>query len=118
MEQERSIKDNTTSYHIVHASMCSVTVFVYHIICTSTSLHASHQQSIYIALCFLCVDMAQKYVDDKVAQNKVMVFSKSYCPYCKMAKDVLNEVGVKYGLVELDERGKTSKISFFSSTML
>ena len=49
--------------------------------------------------------MAQKYVDDMVANNKVMVFSKSYCPFCKMAKDSLNSTGVKYGLAELDEKG-------------
>ena len=49
--------------------------------------------------------MAQAYVDGKVQNNKVMVFSKSYCPYCKMAKDALNSTGVKYELVELDERG-------------
>ena len=49
--------------------------------------------------------MAQQFVDEKVKNNKVMVFSKSYCPFCKMAKDALNETGVKYGLVELDERG-------------
>lgn len=49
--------------------------------------------------------MAQKFVDNKVAENKVMVFSKAYCPFCKMAKDVLNETGVNYGLEEIDERG-------------
>lgn len=48
--------------------------------------------------------MAQQFVDEKIKTNKVMVFSKSYCPFCKMAKDALNETGVKYGLVELDER--------------
>lgn len=54
---------------------------------------------------YVCTEMAQQFVDEKVKNNKVMVFSKSYCPFCKMAKDALNETGVKYGLVELDERG-------------
>ena len=49
--------------------------------------------------------MAQQFVDEKIKTNKVMVFSKSYCPFCKMAKEALNDTGVKYGLVELDERG-------------
>lgn len=49
--------------------------------------------------------MAQQFVDEKVKNNKVMVFSKSYCPFCKMAKEALGETGVKYGLIELDERG-------------
>lgn len=42
---------------------------------------------------------------EQINANKVMVFSKTYCPFCKMAKDALNQTGVKYGLVELDERG-------------
>lgn len=49
--------------------------------------------------------MAQQFVDEKIKSNKVMVFSKSYCPFCKMAKEALNDTGVKYGLIELDERG-------------
>lgn len=58
--------------------------------------------------CLYHAEMAQKFVDDKVANNKVTVFSKSYCPFCKMAKDALSETGAKYDIVELDERGKTS----------
>ena len=50
-------------------------------------------------------EMAQKLVDEKIRSNKVVVFSKTYCPYCKMAKDVLNQTGVKFDLLELDERG-------------
>ena len=49
--------------------------------------------------------MAQKLVDDRIREHKVVVFSKTYCPFCKMAKDALNKTGVKYDLLELDERG-------------
>lgn len=31
----------------------------------------------------------QEYVDREIRENKVMVFSKSTCPYCKMAKKAL-----------------------------
>lgn len=35
------------------------------------------------------VDMAvSKDVLDMIKSDKVVIFSKSYCPYCKMAKDV------------------------------
>ncbi len=61
--------------------------------------------------------MAQQFVDEKVKTNKVMVFSKSYCPFCKMAKEALNETGVKYGLVELDERGILLKVNRKSSML-
>ena len=49
--------------------------------------------------------MAQKLVDDFIANNKVMVFSKSYCPYCSMAKSAFDQTGVTYKALELDERG-------------
>ncbi|KAL7680366.1 putative glutaredoxin, Thioredoxin-like superfamily [Plasmopara halstedii] len=45
---------------------------------------------------------AADFVDRVTTENGVTVFSKSYCPYCDMAKGVLDEVGVKYHVVELD----------------
>ncbi|KAK7892748.1 Glutaredoxin [Exophiala xenobiotica] len=42
---------------------------------------------------------AQKIIDD----NSVVVFSKSYCPYCRASKSLLNEKHAKYFLMELDE---------------
>jgi glutaredoxin len=36
-------------------------------------------------------------------QNKVAVFSKSGCPYCQNVKDILNELGVDYKVLELDQ---------------
>lgn len=48
--------------------------------------------------------MAKAFVDEEIKKPAV-VFSKSYCPFCKMAKSVLNEVGAKYAVHELDERG-------------
>lgn len=45
------------------------------------------------------------YVNLQVSGNKVVVFSKTYCPYCKKAKEALSNVGLKdYLLIELDER--------------
>jgi glutaredoxin 3 len=41
-----------------------------------------------------------------VADNGIVVFSKTYCPYCTQAKKFLKEQGVwdKVVVVELDER--------------
>jgi glutaredoxin 3 len=47
---------------------------------------------------------AQKIIDE----NNVVVFSKSYCPYCKASKALLNEKGAKYFLMELDQVGEFS----------
>ena len=49
--------------------------------------------------------MAKAFVDEEIKKPAV-VFSKTFCPFCKMAKEVLAEVGAKYTVYELDERGK------------
>ncbi|KAL1999545.1 hypothetical protein VTN02DRAFT_4369 [Thermoascus thermophilus] len=38
-----------------------------------------------------------------INENGVVVFSKSYCPYCKATKNTLREAGAKYYVLELDE---------------
>ncbi|CAH3164724.1 unnamed protein product [Porites lobata] len=46
-----------------------------------------------------------EFVNLQVSGNKVCVFSKSYCPYCKKAKEALADAGLKeYVLLELDQR--------------
>ncbi|KAK6460943.1 thioredoxin-like protein [Scheffersomyces coipomensis] len=37
-----------------------------------------------------------------IASEKVVVYSKSYCPYCKSTKSLLDGLGQKYKLIELD----------------
>ncbi|XP_026873929.2 glutaredoxin 2 [Electrophorus electricus] len=44
-----------------------------------------------------------QFVQDVVSHNCVVIFSKTTCPYCKMAKNVFNEIGATYKVVELDE---------------
>uniref|UniRef100_A0A8C9WHA2 Glutaredoxin-2, mitochondrial n=1 Tax=Scleropages formosus TaxID=113540 RepID=A0A8C9WHA2_SCLFO len=40
---------------------------------------------------------------DVISNNCVVIFSKTTCPYCKMAKNVFNEIGAKYKVIELDQ---------------
>merc|ERR1711879_56478 len=47
-------------------------------------------------------DSERDFVDDAIANNPVVVFSKSYCPYCRRAKGLLNELGAKAFVLELD----------------
>lgn len=47
---------------------------------------------------------AQQIID----QNPAVVFSKSYCPYCRATKSLLNEKHAKYYLLELDAVGRYS----------
>ncbi|KAM8930719.1 glutaredoxin 2 [Pelodytes ibericus] len=44
-----------------------------------------------------------KMIKDTVAENCVVIFSKSTCPYCTMAKDTFNDLNVGYKVVELDQ---------------
>lgn len=34
------------------------------------------------------IPMAKEFVTSAIAKDKVVIFSKSYCPYCTMAKEV------------------------------
>lgn len=46
---------------------------------------------------------AKSKAQDIIDKNNVVVFSKSYCPYCKATKSLLSEKGAKYFLMELDQ---------------
>ncbi|PIA36986.1 hypothetical protein AQUCO_03100021v1 [Aquilegia coerulea] len=45
------------------------------------------------------------FVKKTVSSNKIVIFSKSYCPYCKRAKAVFKELNQSPHIIELDERG-------------
>lgn len=55
---------------------------------------------ILVLIWSLVFDLA---LQEMVTQNCVVIFSKSTCPYCKMAKNVFNEIGANYKVIELDE---------------
>ncbi|KAG9321248.1 hypothetical protein KVV02_003922 [Mortierella alpina] len=42
-------------------------------------------------------------VRTSIASNPVMIFSKSYCPYCLRVKDLFDDLSVPYQALELDE---------------
>jgi glutaredoxin 3 len=46
-----------------------------------------------------------KQVDDLIAGNSVMMFSFSSCPFCVKAKKILDDAGVKYQVLELNQMG-------------
>ncbi|KAI1314957.1 glutaredoxin [Mortierella claussenii] len=41
-------------------------------------------------------------VEKLIRENKVMFFGKSYCPYCRNAKNLLSDKGVQFRAYELD----------------
>lgn len=40
-----------------------------------------------------------------IKDNAVVVFSKSYCPYCSSSKKLLNGLNAKFTVLELDQEG-------------
>lgn len=56
--------------------------------------------------------MAKEFVEAEIKASKVTVFSATYCPYCKMAKDALTSTGAKFTVIELDKRGTSSCETF------
>jgi glutaredoxin 3 len=49
---------------------------------------------------------AKTKAETAISENAVMVFSKSYCPYCTASKRLLTELGAKYETMELDLVGE------------
>lgn len=51
-----------------------------------------------------------KYVKEKVDADPVMLFSKTTCNFCKMAKKTLNELNVSYEVEEIDGKDNMNEI--------
>ena len=49
-------------------------------------------------------------VDDTISNNQVVVFSKTFCPFCIQAKRVLDRMDVRYKAVELDRKSDGAQI--------
>ncbi|XP_027338844.1 glutaredoxin-C4 [Abrus precatorius] len=64
----------------------------------TTSLHSLQASSV------------GQFVDETISSHSVVIFSKTYCPYCKRAKAVFKELNQVAHVVELDERDDGSKI--------
>ncbi|KAK3911720.1 Glutaredoxin-C4 [Frankliniella fusca] len=54
-------------------------------------------------------ELAQS-VKKMISDDKVVIFSKTYCPYCTMAKEVFNKINFKYTAIELDKRDDGDQI--------
>lgn len=47
----------------------------------------------------------QTSIKSLISSKPVYVFSKSYCPFCVSAKNLIRQLGCDFGVIELDERG-------------
>ncbi|CAF0921456.1 unnamed protein product [Adineta steineri] len=51
-------------------------------------------------------NLVEKYIDE----NDVMIFSKSWCPYCKKIKDALKSAKIEFHSIELDKMDEGDQI--------
>ena len=52
-------------------------------------------------------------VDQYVKNNKVMMFSKTTCPFCTKVKKLFDQEKIKFEVLELDQIGKTGDVLFY-----
>ncbi|KAF5758586.1 putative thioredoxin-disulfide reductase [Helianthus annuus] len=56
------------------------------------------------------IDMALSKAKQIVSDNPVVVFSKTWCGYCKGVKKLFSELNVSYKVIELDEESDGGEI--------
>ncbi|KAL4634080.1 hypothetical protein ACB092_04G171500 [Castanea dentata] len=56
------------------------------------------------------LEMALNKAKEIVSSNPVIVFSKTYCGYCKRVKQLFIQLGASYKIIELDEERDGSDI--------
>jgi len=59
------------------------------------------------------VSAAGGVAEAAIKDNNVVVFSKSFCPFCTKVKDLLDSLHVKYEVLELDQRDDGSDIQAY-----
>ncbi|XP_025416463.1 glutaredoxin-2, mitochondrial isoform X2 [Sipha flava] len=47
---------------------------------------------------------ATQFVNDAIAHDNIVIFSKTYCSYCRAAKECFDKLKVSYKSIELDNR--------------
>ncbi|KAJ3276287.1 Glutaredoxin-1 [Terramyces sp. JEL0728] len=52
-------------------------------------------------------------VESSIEKESVVVFSKSYCPYCKKAKQILSNKGANAKVYELDQMDNGDEIQSY-----
>uniref|UniRef100_A0A7S0HD74 Glutaredoxin domain-containing protein n=1 Tax=Hanusia phi TaxID=3032 RepID=A0A7S0HD74_9CRYP len=60
---------------------------------------------------------AESIAKQAIESNTVVIFSKSYCPFCMKAKNVLESLNAKYEVLELDLRDDGNAIQDVLNTL-
>ena len=58
-----------------------------------------------------------EWVKREIASGYVVIFSKTTCPYCRMAKNVFKDIGQEVKVIELNKRNDGGQIQDILSDM-
>ncbi|KAI8894607.1 glutaredoxin [Globomyces pollinis-pini] len=59
----------------------------------------------------------KEFVDQAIKNETVVVFSKTYCPYCIKAKNLLKNNNIDFTVYELDNREDGQEIQDYLATI-
>lgn len=54
--------------------------------------------------------MSLKFVKDSIAKQRVVIFSKSYCPYCSLAKEQFKKLNFEFLAIEIEDMQNCQEI--------
>ncbi|GCC42988.1 hypothetical protein chiPu_0026900, partial [Chiloscyllium punctatum] len=54
---------------------------------------------------------------DTITQNRVVIFSKTTCPYCDIVKNIFADLGIPYKAIELDLRNDGVHLQYILTEM-
>lgn len=76
----------------------------------ASSTDSNTNSNAFAALAPLQRSSSEIFLEDTIAENPVVVFSKTTCPACDKAKSVFDSLGVGYKTVELDRRDDCAEL--------
>ncbi|KNA16022.1 hypothetical protein SOVF_092980 [Spinacia oleracea] len=60
--------------------------------------------SVFLAASPASASSEADFIKKTISSHTIVIFSKSYCPYCRRAKEVFKELNQEPHIIELDER--------------
>ncbi|XP_055498301.1 uncharacterized protein LOC129701220 [Leucoraja erinacea] len=60
---------------------------------------------------------AFQIIHDIITANRVVIFSKTTCPYCDIVKSIFTELGIPYKSIELDLRNDGMHLQYILTEM-
>ena len=88
---------------ILAFAACAATAAAFTIVPSSNSVGGANQQTKSPLASSTRLHMsAKETIESAIESNDVVIFSKSYCPFCTKTKDLFKGMGVDAKIYELD----------------